>query len=55
MSLTFLSENLEKISVSPRFWEGGFVSPQDIELKTLSVSLNLVSSIMTIFKQIELL
>ena len=42
-------------NVSPRFWEGGFVSPQDIEPKTLSVNLKLVSSIMTIFKQIELL
>ena len=30
------------------------VSPQDIELKPLSVSLNLVSGIMATFKQIEL-
>ena len=42
-------------NVSPRFWEEEFVSPQDIEPKTLIVNLKLVSSIMTIFKQIELL
>ena len=48
-------ENQYIANVSPHFWEGGFVSPQDIEPKTLSVSLKLVSSMMTIFKQIELL
>ena len=48
-------ENQCIANVSPRFCEGGFVWPYDIEQKTLSVSLNLVSSIMTIFKQIELL
>ena len=48
-------ENQCIANVSPRFWEGGFVSPQYIELKTLSVSLNLVSGIMATFKQIELL
>jgi hypothetical protein len=48
-------ENQFIANVSPRFWEEGFVSPQDIEPKTLSVSLNLVIIIMTTFKQIELL